>query len=70
MKVVLHNLYYPHSGYTSYFRKLGDGFDFVNDPKYASDLTKQECDSIMEHEKWYCNMYSASHMTVEGETPK
>ena len=66
MTIVIHNLYGIKDGSKAYFRKQGEYcFDFVNAKKYASRLTKKECEKIMKGADWYCNMFNASHMTVE-----
>lgn len=66
MRVVIHNLYGIKDGRKAYYRKQGDGcFDFCNDAKYASDLTKEECDGILRNKEWYCKQYGATDMTVE-----
>ena len=69
MYIVIHNLYRKllgrEDGSKAYFRKLGDCFDFVNKKEFASDLSKEECDKIKDHDNWYCQAYDASHMSIE-----
>ena len=44
----------------AYFREIGDGcFDFVNNKKYASDLSREEAEKVMKHKDWYLNNYKA-----------
>lgn len=66
MYIVIHNLYHVNNGHKAYFRKQGPGgFDFVNRKEFASNLTGQEALDIKKYEKWYCNQFGASHMTIE-----
>ena len=47
----------------AYYRKIGDGcFDFVNDKKFASDITREEAKKIMESQDWYLKQYNAEFM--------
>ena len=48
----------------AYFRKIGDCFDFVNNKKYASNLSSEEAEKVMEHKDWYLNNYNANIMFV------
>lgn len=50
----------------AWFRKLGDGFDFVNHKEFASDLTAEEASRVMEHSDWYCDQYQAEVLIVEN----
>lgn len=51
---------------TAYYRKQGDGcFDFVNDKKYASELTISEAVKIIFVSDWYCKGYNAEKMRLE-----
>lgn len=71
MYIAIHNLYGIKDGRKAYYRKQGDcGFDFVNDKKFASDLTADECAAIKMEEDWFCKQFNASHMTVEDEPQK
>ena len=65
-KVAIVNLYGIKDGSKSYFRKSGDCFDFVWKREYASDLTIEECKTILKDYKWYLEQYNASDMVVEG----
>lgn len=48
---------------TAFYQTVGDGcFQFVNDIKFASDLSEEEVAEVMEHEAWYCKQYRASRM--------
>ena len=49
----------------AYFRKSGDGcFDFVNNKKYASNLSSEEAEEVMKHKDWYLNNYEADIMLI------
>ena len=49
----------------AYYRKIGDGcFDFVNDKKFASDITREEAEKIMENQDWYLKQYKAEFMVM------
>lgn len=49
----------------AYFRKIGDGcFDFVNDKKYASNLSIEEAEEVMKYKDWYLNNYKADIMFI------
>lgn len=65
MYVVMHNLYGLNN--TAYFRKVGDGcFDFSSNKSHASDMTQEECETVLKNQDWYCHQYRASHMTIEA----
>ena len=64
MYVVMHNLYGLDGN--AYYKKNGDCFDFSIDKSFASNLTQQECETILKNQDWYCHQYRASHMTVES----
>ena len=66
MKIYIKNLYGINDGRKAYYRKQGRYcFDFVNAQQYASDLTKDEAEKIMQHAEWYKKQYNASEMAVE-----
>lgn len=66
MKVFIKNLYGINDGRKAYYRKQGIGcFDFVNQKEFASDLTVDEAEQIMNHADWYKKQYNASEMTIE-----
>ena len=47
----------------AYYRKIGDGcFDFVNNKKFASDITREEAEKIMKSQDWYLKQYNAEFM--------
>lgn len=49
----------------AYFRKVGKYcFDFVNDKKFASDLSKEEAEKVMENKDWYLKNYNADIMFI------
>ena len=50
----------------AWFRKLGDCFDFVNRKEFASNLTREETETVMAYSDWYCNQYDAEMMVREG----
>lgn len=49
---------------SAYYRKLGNCFDFVNSIQYASELTKEEVETVFEHKDWYLKQYAAKDLTV------
>lgn len=52
-------------GHSAWYRKQGTGcFDFVNRKEFASDLTGQECNKIVEHASWYCSQYDADSIEI------
>ena len=54
---------YGMENHKAYFREIGDGcFDFVNDKKFASDITREEAEKIMESQDWYLKQYNAEFM--------
>ncbi len=65
MNVFIQNLYGINDGRKAYYRKLGLCFDFVGSKKYASDLTQEEVNKIMNHAQWYKKQYNASEIGVE-----
>lgn len=52
-------------GDESYYRKLGDCFDFVWDKEFGTDLTEEQAKVIMEGKDAYCKWYGASNLVVE-----
>ena len=67
MYVVMHNLYGLNDGDRAYFKRVGDScFEFTWNKSSASDLTQQECESILKNQDWYCHQFRASHMTIEA----
>lgn len=63
MKVYIYNLYGIKDGKRAYYRKNGDYcFDFVNSIEFASELTEEEVNEIMEHKDWYCKQFNAEGM--------
>ena len=68
MKVYIQNLYGIKDGRKSYYRKQGIGcFDFVNSKDFASDLTKEETENILNYSEWYMKQYNADKISVENE---
>lgn len=65
MKVFIQNLYGIKDGRKAYYRKSGDGFDFVSDPKFATDLTQAEVNTILKHSDWYKNQFNADTIDIE-----
>lgn len=63
MIIKMNNLY-GHEDSVAYYRKNGDCFDFSWSIEYASDLTKEEANKIMEHEEFYCKQYGASSLEI------
>ena len=51
-------------GSDGWYRKLGDCFDFVSQKEFASDLTEEECETIMATKERYCKMYDAFALIV------
>lgn len=49
---------------SAYYRKDRDCFDFVNSLQYASELTKEEVETVFEHKDWYLKQYAAKDLTV------
>lgn len=49
---------------SAYYRKCGDCFDFVNSIEYASELTKEEVERVVEHKEWYLKQYAAKNLEV------
>ena len=48
----------------AYFRKIGDCFDFVSRIEYASQLTKNEVESVLSQKNWYLDQYNAEMLVV------
>ena len=66
MKVYIKNLYGINDGRKAYYRKQGIGcFDFVNQKKFASDLTAEEVAKILAHSDFYTKMYGADIIETE-----
>ena len=66
MKVYIQNLYGIKDGRKSYYRKQGiNCFDFVNSKDFASDLTKEETEKILNYAEWYMIQYNADTISVE-----
>lgn len=49
---------------SAYYRKNGDCFDFVRHLQYASELTKEEVETVLKHKEWYLKQFSAKDLTV------
>ena len=65
--VAIVNLYNVKDGRMAYYRKQGDsGFSFCWNIKYATRLTKQEKDNVLEHEEWYLKQFGADKMNFFG----
>lgn len=64
MKIMMYGLYGGMADTKCYYRKLGDCFDFVNDIKYASDLTDDEANHIIENGDWYRDCYKADGIKI------
>lgn len=69
MFVKMVGLYGLDDSHISYYRKQGRYcFDFVFDIEYASPLTEEECDKILDGADWYCKQYNANRLeVVKGE---
>lgn len=66
MKVYIQNLYGMNDGNKAYYRKQGvHCFDFVNDKKYASNLSEDETKEILRYKSYYTKMYGALKMGIE-----
>ena len=66
MTVFIKNLYGINNNRKAYFRKQGNGcFDFVNQKKFASDLTAEEVAEILAYSDFYKNTYSANEIGTE-----
>ena len=69
MFVVMHNLYGikdKNDERKVWYKNVGSGcFGFVGDKKYASDMTKEECEKVIQSSDYYCKMFNASHMSIE-----
>lgn len=49
----------------AWYQKVGDGcFQFVNDRKFASDMSEPECRNVLEHGEWSMNQYNASVISI------
>lgn len=55
---------YGYAHVSSYYRKDGYCFDFVSDLQYASQLTKEEVETVFEHKDWYLKQYGAKNLVV------
>lgn len=64
MKIKIINLYGIKDGCEAYYRKLGDCFDFVSSIEYASDLTANEVNKVLEYRDWFLKQYNAEKMIV------
>ena len=65
MYIAITNLYGIKDGSKSYFRKLGDCFDFVWKKEFATPLSLEECKNILKDYQWYCKQYNAETMLIE-----
>lgn len=65
MKVFIQNLYGIKDGRKAYYRKSDDGFDFASDPKFATELTQAEVNTILKHGEWYKNQFNAETIGAE-----
>lgn len=64
--IYIENPYGIEDGWKMYYRKSGiNCFDFVNSIEYASELTEEEVNEIMEYSEDYKKMYNASKMGFE-----
>lgn len=66
MYIAIKNLYDIEDEHKAWYRKLGLCFDFVNDKKYATDLTEEEINGVLQYKEFYLNQYKASEMLVEA----
>lgn len=56
---------YGMENHKAYYRKIGDScFDFASDKKFASDITREEAEKIMESQDWYLKQYNAEFMVM------
>lgn len=63
MKVMILGLY--GLDYTkAWYRKDGNCFDFVNDEKFASNLSIGEVAHILKYKEWYLKQYAANRLVV------
>ena len=66
MKVYIKNLYGINDDRKTYYRKQGNRcFDFVNQKKFASDLTAEEVEEILAYSDFYKNAYKATEIGTE-----
>ena len=56
---------YGISEINSYYREDCDCFNFAPDRRYASVLTKKECETILAHKEFYCKQFMASDFIME-----
>lgn len=55
-----------NGNYEAWYRKQGDGcFDFVRNKKFASDMTEEECQDVINHKEFYFKQFNASGMVIE-----
>lgn len=48
----------------AYYHKIRDGYFFASDKKYASNITREEAEKIMENQDWYLKQYNAEFMVM------
>lgn len=48
----------------AYFRERGDCFDFVNDIRFASNLTEEDAVKIIDSGEWYKKLYAATGIEI------
>ena len=63
MKIRMNGLYGIDT-ITAWYRKNGDLFNFAPKKEFASELTKEEADKVMEHAEWYLNQFNATSMQI------
>lgn len=66
MTVYIKNLYGIKEDCKAYYRKNGECcFEFVNQKKFASDLTVEEVAGILANRDYYTKMYGADTIGTE-----
>lgn len=51
--------------HNAWYQKVGDGcFQFVNDKRFASDMSETECQKVLEHGEFYLNGYNADMISI------
>lgn len=50
----------------AWFRQLGLCYDFVNDKKYASELTPEYAERIISSKDYYIKQYNAKDLVIDS----
>jgi len=64
MKIKMNGLY-GRDTINAWYQEVGTGcFQFVPTKDFASELTQEEADNVMEHADYYLKLYNAASMQI------